>query len=220
MSKKRASNSRSKSTVAVRWSEHCAQETSSAFEKQILLAEAMMRRRSGLVMLGRLLWQHWRQSGWLMIVLPLVGVPVAAFITGVGFDWLMWRRANLVAQNTTEFSICVVILTSLAGSMAFLSDKERDRFRFFVDHNIPPRYVWFTRHLLWLAVTFAVGFLVIAAGGFWRYVGSSTPGASNGPPPELLIAIASAYAAGQWMSMHVRSGVLAGFFGLLLTAAL
>ncbi|HEY2761582.1 MAG TPA: hypothetical protein VGI75_12585, partial [Pirellulales bacterium] len=126
------------------------------------------------------------------------------------------------SDNTPGFSTCVVILASIIGSMVFLGDKEHDRFRYFVDHNIPPRYVWFTRQLLWLLVTFSIGFVVIAACGFWRHVGVTTLDGvrRDGPPPELVLEIATAYAAGQWMSMHVRSGVLSGFFGLLLSALL
>src|SRR5262249_5742584 len=84
-------------------------QTSSAFEKQIILAEAMLQRRSRLTMLGRLLWQHWRQSGWLLIVLPLVGLPIAAFITGVGFDWLMLRTKGTAAGSAGGFGVCVLI---------------------------------------------------------------------------------------------------------------
>ncbi len=189
-------------------------QASSAFERQIILAEAMLRRRSRLVMLGRLLWQHWRQSGWLMIVLPLVGLPVAAFITGVGFDWLMWRTTGAAAGSGGGFGICVLILTSLAGSMVFLSDKEQQRYRYFVEHNVPPRYVWLTRQVLWLTVTSLIGYVVICLGDIWWHTGTT------GRRPTALLIIATAYAAGQWMSMHVRSGILAGFFGLLLTTAL
>ena len=98
--------------------------------------------------------------------------------------------------------------------MVFLSDKERNRYRFFVEHNVPPRCVWLTRHSLWLATVVTIGIVLVTIGDFWRFIGHA------GPKPELLLAIATAYAAGQWTSMLVGSSVLAGFFGLLLTAAL
>ncbi len=39
---------------------------------------------------------------------------------------------------------------ALMGACVFLSDQERRHFRFFVEHNVPPRYVWLTRQTAWL----------------------------------------------------------------------
>jgi hypothetical protein len=179
-------------------------------------------------MLGHLLWQHWRQS-WQMklVLLGLVPISLAA--------------EQMLATRDRDFlgPIPIAILASLAGSCVFLADQEKGRFRFFVEHNIPPRYVWFTRQISWLLyvalATFLFVWLSISAEEWqsWREAIRSMTNQwyrrdhhSNQPYFELapiLFAIGFSvvsYSAGQWTSMFIRSGLMAGVFGLLFSGVL
>ncbi len=123
------------------------------------------------------------------------------------------------------------------GSFVFLGDQERRNFRFFVEHNVPSRYVWFTRQVPWM-FTALVSTLVVCCvwlkaesnvGQLWGMVlmAFSQHRYENynnvlylPPLPYALSIAAVSFAAGQWVSMFIRSGVLAGFFGLLLCGVL
>ena len=120
-------------------------------------------------------------------------------------------------------------------------DQEQRRYRFFVEHNIPPRVVWLTRQLPWFVIVFVWSLLALlvygihgSSGLFWDIVYSTLPqhyydhhtGVFDAISPVLthlflgLKFAMVAFAAGQWASMVVRSGLLSGFFGLLLGAVL
>src|SRR5262245_13786961 len=100
------------------------------------LARALLVRRSRAAMLGRLLWQHVRQSGWLMTLMAVLfvafGGGLLAYVASSG----NLRLRDLAVPGMTS------IVASLMGSMVFLADQERQRYRFFAEHNVPPRYVW------------------------------------------------------------------------------
>ena len=190
--------------------------------------------------LGHLLWQCWRQSRWLMAVMVFVGVPASVFATAL-IETL--NSSHLVSPPFDEPLVFMIgIWASLAGTMVFLPDQEGRNYRFFAEHNTPPRYVWLTRQLLWMTV---VGLTVLAVWCYWLVNHGDARGilriimeAMNSrwynivrdpdhrlyiylPPIHLAFALAAvAYTSGQWVSMLVRSGILAGFLGLLLSAVL
>jgi hypothetical protein len=176
----------------------------------------LLAKRDRSAMLGHLLWQHWRQSWRLMLTMGLL-FSLASIIP------TRWPTA---------------VLATLMGTMVFLPDQERQRYRFFAEHNVPPRMVWLARHIPWL-VTMLVSTLVLCL--VWLFVlGDGTqllrvietvtdrrrlePFGYYGrylPPAGLGIAVAAvAYAAGQWISILVRSGIMAGFLGLLFSGLL
>jgi hypothetical protein len=184
-------------------------------------------------MLGRLFWQHWRQSWRLLLLTPALCLLAFMAIGAAGFAGILQRQMGIGILLTTAIS------TSLIGSMVFLTDQEQRRYRFFAEHNVPPRYIWLTRQLFWLVV---ISFVALVGACLWLSTkdlndlaqlliysanDSSFWGRANyrgtfqWPPLGTgLLYIAVAYAAGQWVSMFVRSGIMSGFFGLLLSAAL
>jgi hypothetical protein len=194
------------------------------------LARALLVRRSRGAMLGRLLWQHIRQSGWLMLLMAVLfvflGGQVGTAITAGG--------AIRLGDVNTPWPMAV--LASLIGSMVFLADQEQRRYRFFAEHNTPPRYVWLARQIPWM-LTLSVSTLVVCifwlkTSNFkylWELIEAATgehewrwpyPWAPRIQVPSFgigLAFVAVAYSAGQWMSMFIRSGIMAGFLGVVLS---
>jgi hypothetical protein len=181
-------------------------------------------------MLGHLFWQHWRQSRGLMVLMLAMHVAVTLAIVNTAFK-----------EHDTYGAIAMATIAVVMGSLVFLPDQERRNYRYFLEHNVPPRYIWLTRQAPWMFViatsTIAICYfwvgryrlddlLAVFRYGyqdFWRH---SLP-QYYGPRvdlPDLFFATISwvvvAYAAGQWASMHIRSGVMAAFCGLLISAAL
>ena len=190
-------------------------------------------------MLGHLLWQHWRQSKWLMIILAALQMILFELIAGVLRGVLGDR---LVPSDFVAIGP-IAAFAALMGACVFLSDQERHHFRFFVEHNVPPRYVWLTRQLPWTATLLVVTIFTVWRlllhsdfGRLWQLVESLTDFRSfrranqygyyqysswHFPPLAVYLScIAVSYAAGQWASMMIRSGILAGFCALLLSGAL
>ena len=134
--------------------------------------------------------------------------------------------------------IPIAALAAVAGACVFLPDQERQNYRFFVEHNIHPRAVWWSRQRPWMAtIAISTWFIYVLISGFdpqdlsevWNSIFSARSDngpqswGANRPLPPLgltLVLAAVSYAAGQWTSMFVRSGLLAGFFGLLLALLL
>ena len=139
-------------------------------------------------------------------------------------------------------------LAGLMGCCVFLPDQERHRYRFFAEHNIPPRYVWFSRHFVWIPTLFASTLMIClfwvpsaSLQTLWQLMRSATswptyywqwqlqrygqisdfvPFVELPPKAIGLVCVALSYSAGQWTSMFVRSGIMAGFFGLVLSGVL
>ena len=138
----------------------------------------------------------------------------------------------------------LVAFAALMGACVFLPDQERRNYRFFVEHNVLPRYVWLTRQLPWIATllvaTIFTCWRLLKHSDFeylWSAVRSMIDRDQIGrhadpyarfqygvyylPPLAVYLScIAVSYAAGQWASMMIRSGIMAGFCSLLLSGAL
>ncbi len=161
-------------------------------------------------MLAHLTWQHLRQSGWLMILLTSLSI------------------AAVIGIPESVGILLTPVLAVLMGAFVFRADQEGHHFRFFVEHNVPPRLVWISRQIPWLfalLVSTLIGF--IWSMGYSKFALPRLHGLDDRSRLELLNAamfiltsIGLAYAAGQWTSMFLRSGLLAGFTGVLLTAVL
>lgn len=176
-------------------------------------------------MLVRLVWQSLRQSWRLMLLLAGLQIVLTFLVLHGGFE------------DSDELPVVpLAAMAAVMGSAVFLADQERRQHRFFVEHNVPPRCVWLSRQLPWM-LTLVVS--SIAAGIVWlgpvRFAytlyatfGRVDPRAfdwqfgSMSRPPYALVAawVAVSYAAGQWTSMMLRSGLLAGFYGLLAAGVL
>jgi hypothetical protein len=191
--------------------------------------KALVARPDRGAMLTHLLWHHWRQSGWLMLLMAgvQIGLVLLVLVSGV-------YPAGISA------AMPMVAIAGLAGSCVFLADQERRHYRYFVEHNVPPRLVWVARQLPWIGtlclstsiafiawigprVLVALSRLVESATNIENYWGWNWRQPDYIDLPQVLFGLACvavAYAAGQWASMMVRSGLLAGFFGLLLAGVL
>lgn len=156
---------------------------------------------------SRLSWQHWRQSRRLMLLMGGLQIVATLVVLNGGL------------QEGGEGAIVpFAAMAALAGACVFLPDQEKRNYRFFVEHSVPPRSVWLSRQVPWMAT---VTFSTFVACLFWLYLRRHTSETYILPPIVLgLWFVAISYAAGQWMSMFVRSGLLAGFFGLLLAGLL
>ena len=126
------------------------------------------------------------------------------------------------------------------GCFVFRGDQEQARFRFFVEHRVPPRWVWLVRELSWFAVLAVSTTIVLLAWTgprnldvLWRMLQTASDAWRQwwmparqieflDVPPVRLLSLGAfvCFAAGQWTSMMIRSGVLAAVAGLALAAVL
>jgi len=198
------------------------------------------------VLFSRLVWQQWRQSRRMMLVIAAAAVPVVGAATWLGMTPPFTDRYCL-ETITLLFSL----LAGLMGACVFFGDQWREQFRFFAEHGARPGYVWLSRQLVWiiplvLFTTLVVPlFLLLGRDQVfdesWQahtrlheflherfkigYLDdapaawlSVTLAASHAW--YFLLCVAAAYAAGQFCSILFRSGILAVVFGLMLGAAL
>ncbi len=183
--------------------------------------------------LGRLLWHEWRESGRLLLTLVAVATVLSCLMVWVIIQTGWLQTPALVGAGTA------IVFASLMGSCTFLADQERRRYRFFADHGERPRYVWLSRQLVWLPAVLALAVgahlawatLIIAqiidqwwkaidftwGGFFWTYDTYLAELAMAGFSCGAMIL---AFSAGQLCSMLLRSGILAGVFGLVATTTL
>ncbi|HEY2894022.1 MAG TPA: ABC transporter permease, partial [Pirellulales bacterium] len=179
--------------------------------------ESLPRQPERGAMIAHLLWQQWRQSRGAMLLLVVAQLMVSVFI------FLVTQTKDYLAP----FALAP-FWGAVAGALAFRPDQERNHFRFFVEHNIPPRWVWLTRQAPWLLAMMAAALLQFVAMGVVllfvrRHVLSAlqyTPGHSLWIILALPFAWVIGYTVGQWMSMFVKSGLMAGFLALVLTGVL
>ncbi len=187
----------------------------------------------------RLCWQTWRQSRGLMLLVLLIG-PLLVPAVGILLLYLSPAVAAQLVPHDFFIIVPLAALATLVGSFVFLSDQVQHRYRFFVEHNVHPRSVWMARQLPWLLIVALTGICWCVFWGWrtgdftviWKVLKLLTqpralrtlpdyPPFGAWPPIGLMLAcIAVSYAAGQWASMFVRSGLMALFIGLLMSAAL
>lgn len=202
----------------------------------------MPRRR----ILGRLLWQTWRE-GWKPM---LAAAPVGLFmiVADSAAMSLFAERGSLGAPLVSTW----LAIPALWGALVFRADQRGQRYRFLSEHGAPPRLVWAARQAVWL-MPLVVGFVVlqIVVRTVWSMyvdqgvVSALAPGESvwifeharENPAQTALVfdylsrslgrwtvlawcGALAAYGAGQLCSMLVRSPVLAGFAAILLAAAI
>ena len=183
----------------------------------------LLAKRDRSTMLGHLLWQQWRQSRKTMAIMVLLSIAIPFF----GLKSFKFMGHGLPILSLAFFS-------TLMGAMVFLPDQEQRRYRYFVEHNVPPRLVWSSRHLLWLsALTFST--LAVCAVWLFAFVDVNelireleiitglrasnvtlpyTPDVKL-PPFAFGVAVAATgYAIGQFFSSTIRSGILAAVFAL------
>jgi len=165
--------------------------------------------------LGRLFWQQWRQSVRMMAALSVLLVPLLLTVI------LQWGQRG----PFDELRIAVVAVLALAGvpltgACVFLADQRGHGVRFFAEHGIRPGDVWLSRHLVWMAVLLPWTVLLLIAILLFL-----DPPARQPQHAAVILGYGFglailAYAGGQLCSMFLRSGILAGFFGLVLGGVL
>jgi ABC-2 family transporter protein len=185
--------------------------------------------------LGRLVWQTWRQSRSMMLMLAIGGAALALSPFEAVFQGELYEgerlRLLIIGATATLMGICV-----------FLPDHDQHSLRFLGEQAAPPRSIWVARQFTWICVL-AIWALIVHAlwfifhggpqflsaqqeflnsGGWydshsWTYVGAL----ERLPPIALSLYITiGGFACGQLASMLVRSGILAGFIGLTLAGIL
>jgi hypothetical protein len=202
---------------------------------------APVRKTSHRAALARLMWQAWRSS-WKMLLLPfLVAIFLYAGIVGIGGFIVGPEFAGLV---TGAFAF---LLPTLYGAMAFGNDQRRASYRFLAEHSAPPRYVWLSRHIVWLGSLLALTIALFVAATIATLVGLEVMTGQNIRSDYWLrresrlsmarqfqysldfvlsgsllgwLGAISAYAIGQLCSMLLRSEILAAFIGTIFSAVL
>ena len=199
-----------------------------------------------LIIIGRLVWQHWRQSA--RLILMLVGLTLLPLIM-ICIGWLvMSEPPTSFWQYKTNGANCHFISSpisfifdivpaflgvSLLGLIAFHADQWKRGYRFLADRGVPPKYVWLSRQLLcWGSVAAALPALLAAALFLAPTVIDSciqNVGEGEALPVAQLIAttctvvigyLILSVAVGQFLSMFFRSGILAGLFSIIFTLIL
>lgn len=179
-----------------------------------------------------LLWQHWRQSARTMAVIAAATI-LAAWLT-------LWAMKTLDIADEYRLLISAgLLIGTMFGVGTFLADQQQSGFRFFAEHGVRPRRVWFTRQLLWslpLLPLAALGVLAVLTisphpddHNWWLVYGDQYQSwgmahfpwlTAIGRAARLVGVVAVAYSAAQFSSMLFRSGFLAGFFAILFSSLL
>ncbi len=182
------------------------------------------------IILGRLLWQQWRQSIGMMGTLALLVIPMVLFAL------YAWHIEPLDRYRYNIIVLLCAAMASLMGTCVFLGDQRRESFRILTEHGVGPRWVWLSRQLVWIPPVILLTLAVLPL-FFLRYFHELDRLARHLPlywqPSHFsvmlgdaaqvgffLSSVALGYAAGQLCSMFFRSGLLAVVFGLMLSLVL
>jgi hypothetical protein len=182
--------------------------------------------------LNRLTWQTWRQSWPAMAALFVLASAIAFWITASTptntreHYWSYLRGAHLAVAAIMGF------VAALGGTFTFQSDQAARRYRFFAEHSVPPRAVWRSRQLPWICMLvvsmLAIYVSLVGPRGLLDINRTETLVAQPRDPTLpgfnyvgfVIACTALCYAAGQWCSMFIRSGVVAGSFAVVFSALL
>ena len=190
-----------------------------------------------MTILGRLVWQHWRQTRWLTTaVLGTIIVPLILIL----LSWLPTMN-QLPPPRSVDDAILgqlALIGVSLLGLCAFHADQWRRGYRFLADRGVPPKYVWLSRQLVafgppllllagLLLVVLIVVTLLLPSPLYSNYLhwGRSLEIYERVYAFGYSLLVVVGYvvlgiSVGQLASMVLRSGLLAGLFSVLLTSLL
>ena len=188
--------------------------------------------------LGRLIWQQWRQSVRMMVVLSALVLPLVAYLACHLERLFSWAGGNSFRwpEDLPLLTVLALVSVPLAGGSVFLADQRRRSFRFLTERGVHPRHVWISRHpvwvlavLLWMAVLVLPWAVVLTLS--WMADPAAYLDAIDAPMQRKVVElafmggvclayVACAYTVGQLSSMFFGSGLLAGFFALLLSGGL
>jgi len=168
-------------------------------------------------MLGRLIWQEWRQARGEQAWFLAIGT-VVLLLGGV-----MLRFTAL--ETSAPLVLTLLAVTPLVfGVWTFHAEQSGDRFRFSAEHGFSPRAVWLSKHLVWIPATVVVSlffaFIVLIVSRLLKaHVQFNVTVTTTIETYGILIVLPS-YAAGQLASMLFSRGVIALFVGMVLTIVL
>ncbi|MGB7324041.1 MAG: hypothetical protein WBD31_04165, partial [Rubripirellula sp.] len=145
-----------------------------------------------------LLWQQYRQIGWVVFTLTALGVT-AALTTNLVRN----HDLNSFLQAIVEiYSAFGVVIAGLGlGAIVFYGDNVNRRLAFFADRGISPGKIWWTRMLLPLAACLLVAFVVAM----------TTNDRTRNPDQYLWLLIPGLFACGQVVSMWMSRPILSIF---------
>jgi hypothetical protein len=214
---------------------------------QAIALGRQFQRPQRMAILGRLIWQHWRQSRGALLAMVALILPLLAMLTvwllraRQDPPWFIERHASEIYRPGGKEFFALTILIALAsvplhGICAFLADQRRNSRRFLADHGVPAQYVWLSRQTITLGLPLLVFSTLLLALFFLASALLPSPLQSDILRWARLSEVyAEAYtlfylavglfgcvligvATGQCCSMFLRSPLLAGLFSLLLTA--
>lgn len=154
-------------------------------------------------MANALLWQHWRQMGWLGTVLTLA----VAFFTII-------LLVELPVESTPTLRFLeglapgvIALGASWIGALAFYGDNVRRRSAFFADRGVAPTDVWITRLALPVACCLLLVAVVAIIAGYDR----SLDGVRSAQRVGIAVMIVVMFAFGQLVSQWTKRPVLSFF---------
>lgn len=158
---------------------------------------------TNLTVMQRLLWQVWRESR----------ATIFWFAGGyiVLVCWFALGK-NQGARWEAVFWLLPFLATAL-GASTFWSDQQGQHYRFFTEHGVRPRWVWFSRQLVRGAVLAGIAAMAGVTLFFER------PEERGLPEAALGLAVLM-FAAGQVCSIFIRSGIVAIFSAVLCSVVL
>ena len=173
-----------------------------------------------LAILGRLVWQHWRQSAWLPAAVGAFIVPWAI----LGVEWLIrtlteesWGPGAYPERRVTFVLAVIIALASvpLLGLCTFLPDQWGRSYRFLADRGVPPKYVWLSRQLTTvlapIALVAAILVVAILLGAcLCPYLSLGIRGSGKGSPASFSCWVTSSSAFSGTCSFASRWGSSAG----------
>ena len=178
--------------------------------------------------LGRLVWQQWRDSGWMLgmlgVLAALTALPAAMIaphytqpsyvhlssFPGGQREWFVYWNLWLLGT----------IGSSLLGVFTFRVDQRLASLRFLANRGVSPRMVWLSRQLAWLCLIVLGTAVLLLLAAIW----AKAPNAGETVPRwwaeaysalpffhagRVLLLVILACALGQFCSMLLRSGILA-----------
>ncbi len=183
-------------------------------------AARRLSRPSWTTIVGRLLWQHWRQSRLIMLVLsvwfvPLVLIGLVALYCEFDLRWRYLTSDLYYGGASFTVTLALAVLLALIGIpqfglCAFMGDQRRQGYRFLAVHGVPPRYLWWSRLLVSLVLPAAL--LLVCLLIIWL-----CPAFANAS--EFLVRLRDVqHWAGYWDWVRVQevSSQLLGFVALLI----
>jgi len=175
-------------------------------------------RADRMAMLGRLVWQHFRQSIGTMSAVGGAIVSLAVVPAGALY-WNTLPKPGYSEWWGKPLFALALMCVPLLGVCTFLADQRGRSYRVLADRGVSPRYVWLSRQLVALLPVVVVLpiFLFIAATNalecYYPHFGVIRD--TWGTVVSVLAQFVVAVAVGQACSMLFRSGILAGVFAVL-----